>query len=203
MRVLPSEVVSYLNQRESILTHVLVHIEAKDSEGQPATIGFWTGDDHIVATTDGVERTYYGANSVISMDPFTQRSALEVREHSIVLNPLTDEVISAIKIYDAYLAPVLVHEWYFNPTIGLPISQPVRILKGVLAEVTITEPPDGGDATCALTIVSAAWELTRTLSLRRSQEALEARSPTDALRQYNSISGAVPTAWGEKIKETQ
>lgn len=201
MRSLPSDVVNYLNQRESVLTHIMIYIEAKDAAGDPATIGFWTGDDHTLAVTDGVERTYYGANSVISTAPFTQRLSLEVREHSIVLNPLTDEVISAVKLYNAYLAPVLVHEWYFNPLTGLPVSMPIRVLKGVVSEVAISEPPDGGAATCTLTLVSAAWELTRTLSMRRSQEALQTRNSADTLRQYNTISGTVPTAWGEKIKE--
>ncbi|MFE3838604.1 hypothetical protein ABNX41_16175, partial [Rhodobacteraceae bacterium PA1-206B] len=110
---------------------------------------------------------------------------------------------TAIRLYDPRLAPVELHEWFIDPDTMLPLADPVIDLRGHIIKALISTPEDGGAATCTITMVSAAWTLTRGLTLKRSQAALERRAPGDTFRQYGDISGAVETAWGERLAVVQ
>jgi hypothetical protein len=200
MRVYPAAVAAHLAARKAMLVHVLMWITAKDrSTGAAASIGLWTGDDHQTITVGGAARTYYGAGAMLGLEPLVQRAGLEVRQHKVTVSPLSAEVVTALRTYEPRLAPVELHEWHFDPVTMTALDVPQRVFKGNLISAPITTPPEGGDATAELTLVSAAWALTRGLTLKRSDSALRARAASDAFRQYGDISGAVETAWGEKI----
>ena len=199
MRYLDPAITSHLAARGSLHVHVLVWIAARDRDtGEMEAIGLWTGDDHQEVMIGAQSRTYYGAGGLIGIDPVTARAGLEVREHRITLSPLAEEVTQAIRIYDPYLAPIEVHEWYFDPATLEPLADPIRIFKGHVTGAPITTPAAGGDASCEITAVSSAWTLTRSLTLKRSDEALRARAAADRFRRYTDISGSVECAWGEK-----
>jgi hypothetical protein len=65
--------------------------------------------------------------------------------------------------------------------------------------VDLPVPALGQDAVGTVTCVSDAWRLTRGLTLKRSHEALLARTAgADLFRQYNALVG-VPVVWGEAL----
>lgn len=200
MRILPPAVAAHLAARLPMRVEVLLWLSGRDRDtGSLERLGLWSGDDHEVINLGGQNRTYYGAGGLIGMDPITNRAGLEVREHRATLSPLADEVVQAVRIYDPRLCPIEIHEWYFDPATMNPLAPPVRVLKGVITAAPITTPEEGGDATCVITSVSDAWRLTKAMPLKRSDQALRARNPTDVFRQYGDISGSVETPWGEKL----
>lgn len=200
MRHYPPAVAAHLAARKPVLCHLLLWIGAKHrTSGALEFIGLWTGDDHQVIAIGGQDRTYYGAGGLIGMEPLTQRTGLEVREHQITLSPLADEVVQAIRIYEPRLAPIEIHEWYFDPDTMTALAAPIRAFRGHIIAAPITTPEEGGEATCVITAVSASWALTRPLTIKRSHAALTARAPGDTFRRDADISGAVETAWGENI----
>ncbi len=200
MRSLPTAVASRMAAREPMLTEVLVWLGGRDrNTGELEYIGLWTGSDHERVSAGTEERTYYGAGSLIGMEPITQRAGIEVRQHRITISPLSDEAVQAIRIYDPRLCPIEIHEWYFDPSTMTALAPPVRVFRGNIVSAPITTPAIGGEATCDITATSDAWALTRPLTLKRSNAALQERNPGDTFRQYGDISGAVETAWGERI----
>ena len=200
MRNLPVAVADHLAARRTIMTEILIWLGGKDrTSGALEHIGLWTGVDHQQIAIEGQARTYYGAGGLIGMEPVTQRAGLEVRQHRVSVSPLAPEVVEALRVYDPRLAPVEIHEWHFSPGTQAPLADPIRIFKGNIIAAPITTPAEGGEATCEITVVSAAWALTRSLTLKRSHAALTARNPGDGFRRYGDISGAVDTAWGERI----
>lgn len=204
MRTLPAAIASHLAARRPLLVHALVWITARDRATQsPESIGLWTGDDHQNFSIDGQARTYYGAGSILGLEDFTSNARLEVIEWQMQISPLHDQVIEAVRQYDARLAPIELHLSYINPETMTPLADPVRMFRGAVTGLSIPTPAIGGDAIATIRCASDAWRLTRGLTLKRSQAALEARSPSDLFRRYGAISGAVSTAWGEKIKVSE
>ena len=197
MRILPAEVTAQLSGG-GLYTHVLIWFSARNrTTGETETLGLWTGADHQVVAVGGQARTYYGAGALIAMDPITARAGLEVRQHTITVSPLADEVVTLLRSYDPRLAPIEIHVWYCNPVTEQPVADPIRIFKGFVMQAPISIPPEGGEATAKITCASAAWALTRGLTIKRSDAALRARASADAFRADTDISGAVECVWGE------
>lgn len=196
----PPAVSAHLAARKPLLSHVLLWIGARDrATNATEYVGIWTGADHQVIAVDGQAREYHGAGALVSMEPIAQRAGLEVRQHRVVLSPLAPAAVEAMRLYDPRLAPVQIHEWYLDPDTMNALADPIRIFKGHIVAAPVNTPAEGGEATMEITMVSAAWELTRALPLKRSQAALLARSPGDNFRRYGDISGSVETAWGERL----
>lgn len=201
MRTLPSAVTAQLQARRGLNTHILIWLSARNrSTGAVESIGLWTGADHAEIVIGGQTRTYYGAGNVIAMDPLTARAGLEVRHHSVRVSALSPEVVQALRVYDPRLAPVEIHEWYCDPISENALADPIRVFRGTVMEAPISQPAEGGEAVATITMASAAWALTRGLTVKRSNGALLARAPSDGFRKYVDLGRAVETVWGENRK---
>lgn len=204
MRVYAPEILTLLQRRQGLLTHVLVWITARNRDtGASESVGLWTGADHEVFAIGGQSRTYYGAGAMLGMDALTARAGLEVRTHSVTLSALSPEAVAALRVYDPRLAPVEIHELYCDPTTELQVADPVRVFKGTIMEAPISQGADGGDSVATLNIASASWALTRGLTVKRSNGALVSRAPGDRFREYADLGRAVETVWGESRSEAQ
>lgn len=204
MRALDPAVLTLLQRRQGLLTHIMIWITAKNrTTGEAESIGLWTGADHQEFVIGGQARTYYGAGSMIGMDALTARAGLEVRMHKVTVSALTPEVVTALRVYEPRLAPVQVHELYCDPTTELAVADPVRVFKGVIMEAPITQGADGGESVAEITMASAAWALTNGLTIKRSNGALVARAAGERFREYVDLGRAVETVWGEKRSGSQ
>lgn len=181
------------------MARVLIWITARSrSTGAYESIGLWNGDDHQDFTINGETRTYYAAGSLISVDPIISEIGLKIRQQRLVLSPLAPEVQTAVNAYDARHAPVEIHRALFDPDTHALIDEPHRRFKGFISKQPVTTPAKGGTATIELTLASAARSLTATLSRKRSDQTLKARSPGDGLRRYADVAGTIETKWGVK-----
>lgn len=166
------------------------------STGEVETLGIWNGDDHREFTIAGETRTYYGAGSLLSVDPITSQTGLKVRTHRIKLSPLAPEVQQLIRGYEPRFAPVELHRAVFDPDTHALIDEPHRRVKGYIDKVTLKTGPKAESVTCEIEIASAARALTIPLSRKRSHETLQARSPGDGFRRYASVAGVITVPWG-------
>lgn len=204
MRSLPSAVVAHLAQRQGLLVHALIWLTAKDrTTGSAESLGLWTGADHQDVVIRGAARTYYGAGPILGLAPFISQAQGHEQTWQLQVSSLHEQVVEALRIYDARLAPIEVHAWYFDPATHLPLADPVREFRGTVMELDLPTPPVGGEATATITCVPDAWRLTRGLTARRSDAALRARASGDTFRQHNAVSGSVQVAWGETIKDAE
>jgi hypothetical protein len=202
MRDIPSAVITHLASGGALLTHVLIWLTARNrSTNAEATLGLWTGDDAEEITVGGAERTYYGAGAVLDLDPMISSSRLQVHRWAFRVSPLSDAVVTAVRQYNARLAAVEVHEWFWDPVAHAPLADPVRAFRGTIMDVQMPVAALDSEAVATITCVSDAWRLTKGLTLKKSDAALQARAPGDRFRQYNTITAA-PVVWGDKL-ETQ
>ena len=204
MRALAPEILTLLQRRQGLLTHVLIWLTAKNRDtGAAEGMGLWTGADHQDFVIGGQTRTYFGAGNIIGMDMLTARAGLEVRMHKVTLSALSPEAVTSLRVHDPRLAPVQIHELYCDPTTELAVADPVRVFKGVIMEAPITQGADGGETVAEITMASSAWALTKGLTIKRSNGALEARASGDRFREYTDLGRAVETVWGEKRSGSQ
>lgn len=189
---------SQLAERRGSMAHVLLWVTAKDrTTGDPASLGFWTGDDHADISIGGVSRTYYGAGAVIDVAPVRAGIGVRVRYHTITLPPMLDEVKQALRGYEPRLAKVEVHVAPIDLDTGGLLGAPIRMIKGTLNEAPEEIGPKGGDGQVRLRIASTARRLTFGLPLLRSNEELKRRDTADLGREYSDVAGDWVVPWGQ------
>jgi hypothetical protein len=172
-----------------------IWITGKDRDtGDPESLGIWEGEDDIVVTIGGFDRTYVGGGGLLDIEPIRAAVGTDVRLQQVTLSPIDETVAAAIRLYDARLAPVEIHRGLFNPLSGVILAEPHRMFRGWVNEASITE---GRNATVVLSIASAMRTLTRSLPLTRSDAEMRRRDADDRFREYGDISGEVPVWWGE------
>lgn len=199
MRSLPTSVADLLAARQGRIARLLLWVEARDRDsGDTVPMGFWTGVDHQDFVIGADLRSYFGAGSLVSMDALTSDIGLTVRQFRAGLAPSLPEVQQLVRGYDVRLASCQVHVADFDPHTNNLLAEPVRVFRGWVDQVHISEPAPGGEASCELTMLSAAQALTRRLARKRSDQTLRARASADGFRKYADISGSVETVWGER-----
>jgi len=199
MRAYDAPTTSFLLSQVGMMARTLVWVSARDrGTGAIVTMGLWTGDDHMDFVIGGVARTYFGAGGLLSLDPISMATGLEVRMRRLTLAPVAPEVETLIRGYDVRLAPVEIHRALFDPSTRALISEPERIFQGWIDSISIPVPVVGGQAAVEVTIASLARSLTGVLALKQSDETLRVRAPTDGFRRYAAQSASIETVWGEK-----
>lgn len=183
--------------RAPLRAHVLIWISARDrSTGSLQTMGLWTGDDHAEFVISGQTRTYFGAGSLIGVDPLKFGTGLQVRTQRLRLAGVTPENALWIRGYDPRHAPVEMHRVLFDPETDLAIDAPHLVLKGYIDKIMLPTPKKGEAGSIEVQIATAARALTKPLSLKRSNASLRGRSPDDAFRKYAVLADKVETSWG-------
>lgn len=206
MQALDPILLAHLSARTGILFRTLIWITARNrATGESESLGLWNGSDHREFVIDGQTRPYYGAGTLIGMDNLRRSSGLDVRMLQIRLAPISPEVETAIRGYDARLAPVEIHRAWFFPDTMEPVCAPVRRFKGWVDEVKLPTPAadeENGEGECIVTLASNARAGTRGLALKKSDASQRLRKlpggADDRFYQYADISGSVPLKWGEE-----
>ncbi len=198
MRDFDTNTAAYFQGRAGTVMRLLVWAEALNrSTGVIEAVGLWNGLEDRVFTILGASRTYFGAGSVIAMDPLVLQTGTAVRMQRLTLSPLSPAVVTLIRTYDARFAPVQIHRALFSTEDGALVAEPHRLFEGFIDEVAITTPEEGGEATCDLTLASSARRLTQVLALKKSDATQRLRSD-DRIRRYADVSGAVDVWWGQR-----
>lgn len=201
MRDYGTDIETHLASLSGLVVRHLVWIEAKDrATGLPEHTGFWNGADVRVFTISSVDRTYFGAGSLMTVGAIRGEVGLQVRMHQLGLSRVPPEVVNLIHLYDVRHVPIEVHKVLFDPVKGVQIGDPVRVLKGWVDEMPVPRPAEGGTENVTLTVASASRALTRKLTVRKSDEAQRRVNAADKGREYAAISGAVGVFWGTKNK---
>lgn len=199
MRVFSPATAAYLASRKPFMGHVLVWVTARHrTSGAVESIGFWTGADHQEFTIRGQTRLYYGAGSLLGIDPIRRQTGLKVRTQRITLSQIAPETEMLIRGYDPRHAPVELHRALFDPLTEELIDEPHELMSGFVDKAKVTTPAKGGAGNVAIEIASEARALTKPLSRYRSDATLRARSADDAFRQYATLAASVDVPWGRE-----
>lgn len=198
MRTLSPAILQHYQARAGRRARLLIWITARNrTTAAPESIGLWTGDDHADFTIGGEVRTYYGAGSVIEIEPITYRTGLRTQTQRITLSPIDPAVQTAIRQYEPRLGEVEMHLVDFDPVSGALIDAPSARFRGIIDRAPLITPEDGGQAQVSVELLGAAEQLRRPLVLKKSDESLQARRPGDRIRRYTDVTGVVDCYWGE------
>lgn len=196
MRSFSSPTLTYLQSRSGIVSHCLLWVRARNrSTGAEETYGVWTGEQDASFTIAAASRAYAGGSAMAPMEAVVAQVGLSVRLQRVRLNPLNATVAQMVRGADPSLAPCEIHRAFFDLATGALVDEPHRIWKGIVNRTPITTPARGGEAMIEMELASSAYRLTRNLSLVKSDETQKLRSG-DRFRQYQDISGEIPTWWG-------
>lgn len=196
MRSFDAPTLAALQNRTERMMRILVWITARNrSTGLPEQLGLWNGGYDRSFTINSVARTYIGAGALMQVPPLVYQVGLNVRMQRLSLSPIDATVGAMIRTYDSRLAPIEIHRAVFDPTTHALISEPHRLFKGIVDELEVTTDPKG-ETRCEVSVASSARYLTRTLTLKRSDESQKLRSGDRFLR-YADVSGEVDVYWGE------
>jgi hypothetical protein len=209
MRILDPTSTEYLSDCTGVASRHMIHVVARNrATGAQEALGLWQGDDHLTIAINGVNRSYFGAGTLIGMEPIRAGIGLEVRMLQLALSPLTPEVALMLRGYDARLAPAEIHRGLLSLETGQLIAEPIRVFRGWVDEVKIRTGAVGetgevsGNSEATVTLASAARGLTRALTLTRSDAEMRRRNAGDRFRAYTDIAGEVGVWWGEKRRRT-
>lgn len=199
MRTIAAALATHLTARLGIEAHVLVWIEAADRvSGTAAPFGIWTGDDDRDFTVDSVTRTYLGAGALLDIGDLVAETGYVVRVTRMSLAHLAPEIATMLAARTVRFAPCTWHQAHFAPGSHELVAPPRRVFRGWVERLSLPDAAQGGDAVADIELVSYARSMTRPLALKKSDEALRQRQPTDTFRQYIAVSGKITTSWGEK-----
>jgi hypothetical protein len=198
MRSFDTPTQAAFQNRTDLVARILVWAVARNrSTGLPEPLGLWTGSDDRSFTIGGSPRTYVGAGGLMGVPPLVAQAGITVRMQRLSLSPLNETVTTLIRTYDARFAAIEIHRALFDPVTSLLVSEPHRVFKGLIDEVELSIDPDSGTARCEVTVASSARYLTRTLTLKRSDES-QRRRLGDRFMRYADVSGEVDVYWGER-----
>ncbi len=197
MRSYDAPTLAELTDRSGLISRQFLWLTAKNRDtGLPEPVGFWNGEDHEDITINAVVRTYYAAGAHLKIPSIITEVGVQVRTLRITMSPLSPEVATALRGYDARHAPVEIHRALYDKHTRTLISEPKQVFTGFLNKISIPTPETGGTATCTLSVVSSARSLTRKLALKKSDESQQLRAG-DRLRKHADVSDTVTTYWGE------
>lgn len=204
MRDFGADINDHLAAREGVVPRHLLWVEARNRvTGAPEPQGFWNGLVSRQFTVGGVANTYVAAGSLLNPGRIVGEVGLKVQYHTIRLSGVADEVQEALNLYDLRLAPVTLHEVFFDPVRNVVIGEPQRLIRGTIDEVDDPTSPPGEERVVTLRIADAVRDLTRTLTATRSDEDMRRVSATDRGYEYATISGVVDVFWGtRKVRGT-
>ena len=177
---------------------ILIWITARNrSTGLAETMGLWTGSEDIAISIDGDVRSYRGAGQLLDVPPLKSRVGLTVQMQSLGLAATSPEVETAIRLYDSRLAPVEIHVARFDPETNAFLGAD-RVYKGSIDKAPIVTPPkNGGNGGVNLSLASGARRLTRSLTVKRSDESQRRRSD-DRFFRFADVAGKVERFWGPR-----
>lgn len=169
----------------------------------PFSTGFWNDIGNIAApyidVNDGStqSRTYYGAGTLLTMDPIPLVADITVRNFKIGLSQIDSTVANLVRGYDVHGAPIEVHRGIFNPgTFQLVDPAEVRFV-GFIDTMDIVDPKEGADGSIAITCVSHTRLLTRINTSVRSDTDQKLRNASDTFYKDTPTVGDWQIWWGQ------
>lgn len=198
MRSIDSALATHLTARTGIEAHVLVWVEAVDrTSGAAWPFGLWTGDDDRDFVVEGATQTYLGAGGLMDVGDLVAETGYVVRMTRMTLAHLSPEIVAILSTRDVRFVGCTWHQVHLVPGSHDLVAPPRRVFRGRVERLSLPDAAQDGQADAEVELVSYARDMTRPLTLKKSDQALQQHYPGDTFRQYIALSGKISTSWGE------
>lgn len=198
MKLIDPALAAHLASRGVLTPRVLVWFHAVlRADGSPAGWGVWNGDDDRTFSIGGTDWTYFGAGAMGEAGTLVSEAGYAVRLHRIALAHYHPDVADRLALTDIRLRRVEIHQVHLAIASHDLVAPPIRRFNGSVESLRLPRPQQGGSAMAEVQIASSARDLTRALSITKSDATLKAVYAADTFRRWNAVSGTVTTSWGE------
>lgn len=183
MRTFDAATLAALNERALSARDFIWFTARTRDTGAAVSEGYWSDVGTVSApvlnpaTGLSETRTFYGAGSLIEIDPIPATANLVVKAINVRLSQVADRVQTLLRTYDARQARVEVYRGLFDGT--QLVAPAVSRFVGYLDEATIPTAAEGEDAAVVLRCVSTMQEITRSNPDTRSNASQLRRAPND------------------------
>lgn len=170
--------------------------------GDPVTDGYWSDVGTCTASiinpdTGGEdERTWYGADGLISISDIPAISALTVQTVTITLAQASDRINDLVRTYDCKQGRVEIYRGLFDPLTRVMVAPAECSFVGFIDEAPIHTPKENESGDVTLTCTSHTQEMTRSNSDTRSDASQRLRNATDNFYQDTTVVSTWQQSWG-------
>lgn len=182
----------------------LLYITAKEiATGEPAEIGYWTGDEDIEITVVSgitgslVTRTYYGAVN-LRLPSLPRVSDLTIQTLAIDITSIAPIVQEALRAYDLRLAKCEIHDGLLSVDSRLFVANPHISFLGEIDGSPIDTGAVGQQSRASLKIVSDAISMLTRVNPKKSSYEAQKRRENDQFGKYSSTIKTWRIPWGQK-----
>ncbi|QKV17860.1 DUF2163 domain-containing protein [Oricola thermophila] len=109
---------------------------------------------------------------------------------------LTPQVILDIESYDYRDRPVTIYDLHTHPDTGVPLGDPIAMMRGYINAISHAEEPDTGHI-ATIECESRAIDYSRTNGRIRSDDDQKRRNPGDRFFEHAATTGRVKVKWGK------
>lgn len=195
-----SETIAALAAGRLVLRDLLT-IEGWDGDDDPATFGFWTGEDdisvNVVSGTTGstVSRNYIGGGSLLTVPPIIDSIGLDIRPVDFGLSHLHDDVLDMLNANRIRGGHAELHRVLLDPATWEAVSEAFPRFVGRVDEASRRDAAVGGEGGIVISCSPDLIDLTRTNPALKSDATQQALHGGDRFRRYDNI-GQVQVDWG-------
>lgn len=163
-----------------------MYVFARDLDtGLPVEFGFWSGSGTFTADVedgDGagvVSRAFLGGGAFIEADAVPAVTGLVVQTVSIVMSQVAPGGVTMVRGYDLRRARVDIYRGIFAPATLSQVGPALCRFTGLVDEVEIDTPEEGGDGRISLSCIQHSQELRRASVATRSDADQRRRASPD------------------------
>lgn len=206
MKNLDSNFVLALSQARDrgLVPRQLLYITAKEiATGDPAEIGYWTGDEDISVTVVSgitgsmVTRTYYGGVN-LKLPVVPRVSDLTIQTLAIDISAIAPVVQESLRGYDLRLARCEIHDALLDIKSRKFISNPHISFLGEIDGAPINTGSVGQASMSKLKTVSDAISMLTRVNPKKSSYQAQKRRNDDYFGKYSSTIKTWRIPWGQK-----
>lgn len=203
MRDISNENAAALAARRLVARDFLWIVARNRDTGDPVPDGMWSDagiqDFDVIDpdTNNSVNRTYYGAGTLVSISDIPMVSNLTVQTITIVMSQVHDRVQTLIRTYDCKQARVEVHRGLFDPSTRQLVDPAICRFVGFVDQVEVKTPAENEEGSVTFTCSSHTQEMTRSNPDTRSHESQLLRDPTDTFYIDTAVVGTWEHFWGK------
>lgn len=193
-----------LAQRRLVARDFLWIVGRTRDTGAVISDGTWSGNGNITAavidpdTGISTNRDWYGSGTLVEIGDIPMVANLSVQHVSAVASQINDHVQQLVREYDIRQGKVQIFRGLFDPDTRLLVAPAECRFVGLVDNISITTPSEGGEGKVTFDFVSQTQDLNRANADTRSHETQKLRSSTDEFLIDSSTVTTWKVFWGSE-----
>lgn len=203
-RQISAENFSALQQGKLVARDFLWIVGRTRISGAPISDGTWSGIGNITAEvvdpdTGGIaSRDWYGSGTLVQISDIPLVANLSVQHISAIASQINNHVEQLVREYDIRQAKVEIFRGLFNPETRMMVDPAECRFVGLVDNIRIVTPEEGGEGSVNFDFVSQTQDLNRSNPDTRSHETQKLRLSYDDFLKDAATTSSWKVWWGSQ-----